>query len=225
MTSFPNTDPNVLFFDDFLGQSLDTSKWALAPRVNNRVGTNEIIVPSALSVDKSILTITANQIDATHWNSGLISSYPGFLFTPPCKIEYCAQVAGGSALWNILWSLDSTFTPGGGFIPEIDILESIGDPTVGFQTIHTALGVQQEVKVTNIGPGFHIYAVNFRTNQIDFLIDDQVTASYIPAPSFVANPFYLIANLAVGGSFPGPITANTPPIAKLLIDWIKVSLI
>jgi beta-glucanase (GH16 family) len=35
-------------------------------------------------------------------------------------------------------------------------------------------------------------------------------------------PFFLILNLAVGGSWPGAPNATTPFPAKMLVDWVRV---
>lgn len=36
-----------------------------------------------------------------------------------------------------------------------------------------------------------------------------------------SHKFFLILNLAIGGSYPGPVSKNIPFPAKMVVDWVR----
>jgi beta-glucanase (GH16 family) len=71
-----------------------------------------------------------------------------------------------------------------------------------------------------------VFAVEWRGNSIDWYIDDQyfqtVTANDVPGEWVFDHPFYMILNVAVGGTFVGPPDANTTFPQTMLVDWVRV---
>lgn len=74
---------------------------------------------------------------------------------------------------------------------------------------------------------FHIYAIEWDPSRITFLVDEQVYG--IQNSSGVAwrgdwvfnNEFFVILNLAVGGTLGGPVGANTVFPAELFVDYVR----
>ncbi len=66
-----------------------------------------------------------------------------------------------------------------------------------------------------VNTGFHLYAVEWAPNDIQFFFDDHLIAHRTPAdlpagaPWVYNHPFFLILNLAVGGDWPGNPDATT----------------
>ena len=75
---------------------------------------------------------------------------------------------------------------------------------------------------------FHVYGVSWNANKLVFTLDGVAYATYTPASlsptrQWVFNKrFFLILNLAVGGSWPGSPNATTTFPAKMLVDWVRV---
>jgi len=75
--------------------------------------------------------------------------------------------------------------------------------------------------------GMHVYAVEWRPQEIRWYIDGRLTWSRDTAttPWLVdafTRPFYLRLNLAVGGTWPGAPDRTTRLPASLDVDWVRV---
>ncbi len=75
---------------------------------------------------------------------------------------------------------------------------------------------------------FHVYAVEWTTNQIQFFLDTDLFATVTPAnvPSggtwvFTA-PEFIILNIAVGGNWPGNPDETTVFPQQMLVDYVRV---
>ena len=73
---------------------------------------------------------------------------------------------------------------------------------------------------------FYVYAVEWDDNKIDFFINDYLYGSIkkeqLPGDWVFNQPFYMILNVAVGGSFVGFPTAQTPFPQQMLVDYVRV---
>lgn len=152
------------------------------------------------------------------YSSGMISSRGRFAQTYG-YFEMRARWSAGKGLWPAFWLLPAT----GGWPPEIDILEAHGDkPDTAFHSIHSKVAASVTKKVTAPGAdqAFHTYGMLWTPATIDYFIDGTRTAS-LPTPGDMKRPMYLIANLAVGGRWPGDPDAATAFPATMEIDYIR----
>lgn len=152
------------------------------------------------------------------YSSGLISSKGQFqqLYG---YFEMRARWTGGRGVWPAFWLLP----PSGEWPPEIDILEAHGDkPTTAFQSVHSKVqtSITRKVSLSGTTADFHRYGVLWTPQTLDYYIDGVKTAS-IPTPADMNKPLYLLANLAIGGSWPGDPDANTVMPARMQIDYIR----
>ena len=159
------------------------------------------------------------------------------------KIKFPA----GQGLWSAFWML-SQGSPYGQWAAtgEIDIVEAVnlgaqpGPGGGGFNNIVGNLyygGAFPDIAFSgdsyrpspNITEGFHTYAVEWDENEIRWYFDDVLwltqnswssTGGDFPAP--FDQPFYIILNTAVGGSFPGDEVDNAALPASMLVDWVRV---
>ena len=73
-----------------------------------------------------------------------------------------------------------------------------------------------------------MYGVTWSPNKLVYTLDGVAYATYTPASLSPTEqwvfdkPFFLILNLAVGGSWPGSPNATTAFPAKMLVDWVRV---
>jgi beta-glucanase (GH16 family) len=150
------------------------------------------------------------------------------------RIEVRAKLPRGKGTWPAIWTLGADIRkvkwPGCG---EIDIMEQVGkDPNWIHGTVHySAEGKHQtnagKINVADPSASFHVYAINWYSDRIDFFFDD---TKYFTFPLNKAgfgqeNPFrkpqYLLINLALGGSWGGAIDNFIFP-QKYLIDYVRV---
>jgi beta-glucanase (GH16 family) len=148
--------------------------------------------------------------------SGMISSRGTFsqLYG---YFEARVKLPAGKGLWPAIWLLPADYS----WPPEIDIMESIGDPMKAWMTVHSGRAKTPGVEVHPILPGFHTYAVSWDPQNVIFYLDGQETQRN-PTPADMTKPMFVMANLAVGGVWAGPPDQNTRLPAKFSVDFIRV---
>lgn len=181
-------------------------------------------LPSPFAVDKGLLTITARATPLRFlerlglpYMSGMVTTEESFhqtygYFEINCRMPF------GKGLWPAFWLVGLTHDE-----PlEIDVVEVLEDaPATIYHSIH-APKRDVEWSITVDGPdttsGFHSYGVDWRPDRIDFYIDRKKVGS---APVRLPGPMYMIANVAVGGEWPGNPDAMTVFPASMQIDHIR----
>lgn len=150
------------------------------------------------------------------------------------KIEVRAKLPYGKGIWPAIWTLGMNCSeihwPQCG---EIDIMEFVGKtPNLVHANAHYALDGKHRSKPGKICTDkpfadFHVYAIEWYENRIDFFFDKKKyhTFHIDEAGQGKNNPFrkphYLLINLALGGSWGGPIDDAVLP-QKYLIDYVRV---
>jgi len=181
------------------------------------------------TVSNGILTLTAAPaapsiqplINNYQYTSGMITTYNSFSQTYG-YFEMRAQLPQGQGLWPAFWLLPED----GSWPPEIDVMEVLGnDMTTLYTSVHTnSTGVHTSVggnpKVADMSLGFHTYGVDWEASTITFYFDGQQVYQ-TATPSDMNKPMYMLANLAVGGGWPGNPDATTRFPAKFSIDYIR----
>ena len=148
------------------------------------------------------------------------------------RIEVRAKLPKGKGVWPAIWTLgNSGGWPGGG---ECDIMEYVGkQPGVVHATLHFKkngkhVGNGKQLAVPGLESGFHVYAMEWTADWIDFFCDAKKYQSFAvkDAQEGDTNPFrkphYLLLNLALGGGWGGPVIDDTIFPAKYLIDYVRV---
>jgi beta-glucanase (GH16 family) len=152
------------------------------------------------------------------YSSGLISTRSRFAQTYG-YFEIRARWSGGKGLWPAFWLLPAT----GKWPPEIDILEAHGDkPRTAYHSIHSnaVKATTKQGTIPGTGRDFHVYGALWTARSIDYFIDGVKTAT-LPTPADMHQPMYLLANLAVGGAWPGNPDAATRFPATMQIDYVR----
>lgn len=151
------------------------------------------------------------------------------------RIEARLKVPAGAGLWPAVWMLGANFAAvGWPDCGEIDIMEFIGrDPNVVMGTLHGpgysgALGLTgRSLQNSAVSDGFHTYAVEWSHDQISWFFDDveyhTLTRSDVGKDRWVFDqPFFLILNLAVGGTLGGFVSPETAFPSAVYIDYVRV---
>ena len=153
------------------------------------------------------------------------------------RIEIRAKIPKGLGVWPAIWMMginrSEVHWPGCG---EIDIMEFVGhDANHIFGSIHFAgEGLQghgashDKIEVTQPYNSFHIYALEWNSDEINIFMDDRKYHSFkVDSANTVSHgnpfrkPFYLLLNLALGGAWGGPIDDHNLP-QSFLIDYVRV---
>ncbi|KAL3146998.1 hypothetical protein ABBQ38_014965 [Trebouxia sp. C0009 RCD-2024] len=173
-------------------------------------------------------------------------------FTPknsPKGIRFAVRALmpeGGPGIWPAVWMMpvDNAYGPWPAS-GELDVFELTStlkiQSTVWYgpsypSTIH-------QYGQSNVAPGvFHVYAMDWTLQGLSFSIDGSIYYSIQPetstTPGYYTNPnttnatiadgapfdqpFYVLMNLAVGGTFSGDPTADTTFPQSLFIDYVRV---
>ena len=150
------------------------------------------------------------------------------------RMEARAKIPTGKGIWPAFWMLGSNISkvgwPKSG---EIDILEYVGrEPHQVYTTLHTQDSHGNSVnskktEIKNIEEGFHVYAIEWTKEKIEFFVDDVSIYTFKPE---VKNediwpfnqPFYFIINTAVGGNFGGHDVDDSIFPQQFVIDYVRV---
>jgi beta-glucanase (GH16 family) len=196
------------------------------------------------SIEKGNLVITARAEGLTgtdgiprDYTSARIKTLGRFAQTYG-RIEARIKIPRGQGIWPAFWMLGvdiaSVDWPTCG---EIDIMENIGrEPLLVHGTIHGpgysgSGGITAPFASADGKPfadAFHVYAVEWQPNQIRFFVDDHLYATRSPAdlPAGTRwvydHDFFLLLNVAVGGSWPGNPDATTTFPQQMLVDYVRV---
>jgi len=223
----PWTKPGwvLTFHDEFNGASLDTGKWLDSYPHGSRTHGNEeqeYYGTNAYTVNGGQLHLIATKQPqgGLPYTSGMICSYGHFAQTYGW-FEIRARFPAGKGMWPAFWLLPAAGT----WPPEIDILEILGhEPNKVYFTTHWAAGSPQQYGVNWTGPNFsddfHTFAVDWGPGSITWYVDG--VAHGHATTCVPQEPMFIVANLAVGGGWPGNPDATTPFPATMDIDYIRV---
>lgn len=142
----------------------------------------------------------------------------------------------GQGIWPAFWMLGSNFEEvGWPQCGEIDIMEFRGqDRALVLGTVHGpgysgGQGIGDRTSVSGGAAGsFHRYIVEWEPDHIRWYVDDvlfhELTPADLPPSSrwVYDHPFFLILNVAVGGTFLGNPDASTQFPQTMLVDYVRV---
>ena len=153
------------------------------------------------------------------------------------RIEISAKLPAGRGTWPAIWMLGSNHPavnwPECG---EIDIMEHVGyEPDSIYGTIHSKsynhlIGTQKTKAIYLHNPytAFNTYTIEWTPEKIDFLVNDvvynHIKNEHLSTAEWPFDqPFYLILNLAIGGSWGGKkgIDESIFPVT-MEVDYVRV---
>jgi beta-glucanase (GH16 family) len=152
------------------------------------------------------------------YSSGMVSTRDRFSQTYG-YFEMRARFPRGRGFWPAFWLLPKD----GSWPPEIDIVEELGhEPTTIHSTLHSKVVPTngKAISVSDSSSNFHRYGALWLPDRIDFYLDG-VKSFTVPTPSDAHKPMYMVANLAVGGGWPGYPDASTKFPGQMEIDYIR----
>lgn len=228
-------DGNLIFSDEFnIDGAPDPTKWGYDLGNNNGWGNQESQYYTNRRENSyisggtlKIVAIRENYMGFPFTSARLLTK-DKFAFTYG-RVEVSAKVPTGVGTWPAIWMLGSNINtvpwPGCG---EIDIMEHLGrDLNKIYGTFHypgrSGGNANGNTKIiSNATTQFHKYSVDWRAESIKIYVDDELVHSLANSNAVPFNhDFFIILNLAMGGTFAGPVDANVNG-GTLEIDYVRV---
>ena len=235
----------LVWADEFNDTTLNLNNWNI--EVNGSPANNEkeyyTARPQNISVGDTVLTITALKESylGKAYTSGRINTANKFTFQYG-KIEARMKLPYGQGIWPAFWLLGSNIsTIGWPYCGEMDIMEMIGGSTGVnsdskiYTTLHWASstgtdlsnGSSKSLTSGKFADAYHTFTLTWDANAVNAYFDGAATAYYTLSPlptNFNAfkQPFFIIFNLAVGGSWPGDPNTSTVFPQTLKVDYVRV---
>ncbi len=151
------------------------------------------------------------------------------------RYEARIKTPSGPGIWPAFWMLgDNIDTKPWPQCGEIDIMEQRGNqPNITHGTVHgpgysggNSVGKSYALTSGRFDTDYHVYAVEWGTDYIDFYVDkflyQRITPASVKGEWVFNQPFFLLLNIAVGGNFVGFPTTGTPFPQTMYIDYVKV---
>ncbi len=151
------------------------------------------------------------------------------------RFEARMRLPYGQGIWPAFWMLgadiDENPWPAAG---EIDIMEVRGQaPSVLIGSVHgpgysggSAISKEYTLPNDRLDTGFHIFGIEWGPEYVNFYVDDvlynQITPEDVTGDWVFDKPFYLLMNLAVGGTFVGAPNEETVFPQTMLVDYVRV---
>lgn len=198
--------------------------------------------PENATIQNGVLLITAREesFAGAQYTSARLSTKDIFE-QKYGRFEARIRLPFGQGIWPAFWMLgadiDENPWPGAG---EIDIMEYRGqEPTILIGSVHgpgynggDAISKEYTLENDRFDTGFHIFGIEWGPDFINYYVDDvlynQITPEDIDEETngegtWVFNkPFYILMNLAVGGTFVGSPNAETQFPQTMLVDYVRV---
>ena len=155
------------------------------------------------------------------------------------RFEARIQMPEGQGLWPAFWMMgDNINTVNWPSCGEIDVMENIGkEPSINHGSLHMpASGSTNDDELTGmytqaggakLGDAFHTYAVEWSSSAIAFYVDDTLYETQTPQAATgrtweFDHPFFILLNVAVGGTWPGAPDSTTSFPQTMKVDYVRV---
>lgn len=235
VTEFPgDSEEEAAWSQEFEGSSLDTSIWNYEiGNGDNGWGNGEAQYYTDQNTEVSNGTLKINAIaepiNGYNYSSARITTQDNFEFQYG-RIEVRAKLPSAGGTWPAIWMLGENFdTVSWPNCGEIDIMEHVGNDlgevlgTLHFPGNSGGNAVSQGTNVENVATEFHKYTMEWTEDHIVFLVDGEVYHEFtnMAGTPFVDHEFFLILNVAMGGTLGGTIDpAFTQDTME--IDYVRV---
>ena len=244
-----NAYTDIVWQDEFdVDGSVDSDRWIFDIGTGEEIfgqpgwGNNERQYytdrPENIRVEDGMLNITAREelFEGSSYTSAKILTRGVFEKTFG-RFEARIQLPFGQGIWPAFWLLgdDSDGAEIWPQIGEIDIMEYRGqEPLVIHGSVHgpgysggRAVTDMYSLPSGRFDSEFHLFAIEWGPDFIKYYVDDvlyneitpdDVTGEWV----FNDNSFYIIMNVAVGGTFVGPPSPQTPFPQTMKVDYVRV---
>ena len=228
---------NLVWSDEFNDPTINKTNWVFETGNNNGWGNSELEYytnrPANASISNGNLQIIA--IKESYLGKSYTSARmktQGLRNFTYGKIEARIKAPVGQGIWPAFWTLGKNINDPLWNWPkcgEMDILEHIDNSKVLNGTLHwdnnghLSNGKTILCDVTK----FHVYGLEWDANSIKLFLDgtqylEQNIANNFSSTDEFHLPFFILLNLAVGGTWPGSPDATTIFPDTLFVDYVRV---
>jgi len=150
------------------------------------------------------------------------------------RVEMRAKLPAARGTWPAFWMMGEDIgRVGWPRCGEIDIMEHVGyDPSVVHANVHQAgedgrpWSKGGQIRVPNHASAFHVYAVEWRPDRLDFFVDDKKYFTFPnqgPAKWTFNRRCYLLLNFAVGGDWGGQKGVDETAFPqRYVVEYVRV---
>ena len=198
--------------------------------------------PNASVGTDGVLHIVAHQPSPGVYTSARLKTQGLFSFQYG-RLEFRARAPEAQGFWPAGWLVGNTIaTVGWPASGEMDVLERVNAapvPDWNMGSIHgtgftgSNLGVKYNFPNGQTASDWHVYGMIWKPGSVAYYIDspNNVYATFTPSSlsslpgavwPFDSGPSFMLLNLAVGGSWPGPPDATTPFPSEYDIDYVRL---
>lgn len=230
----------LVWQEEFSGPSLDTAKWTrIQP---NKADWGRHMTDKGICYDMSggLLYLKGmvnpdTSVDKRPFLTGGIWSKGKFAFQYG-MVEIRAKLECAQGAWPAMWMLAETDKYGG--YPkngEIDIMEHLNYDSIIYQTIHSYYTLTLKKKDVPPHHGtapfkrddFNVFGLKWYPDKIVYVLNGKETFTYPrlknvdPSQWPFDQPFYLLIDQQLGGSWVGKVDPETLPV-NMIVDWVRV---
>lgn len=242
-----NLEWKLVWSDEFDGVTIDTNNWNFqlveAGKYNEEwqrytnseqnayIENNQLVIKAIHESDSHGL----DQYTSARLNTARKQSWTYG------KIQASIKLPQGKGIWPAFWMLGTNINENGGDTPwpqsgEIDIFELYGtkDDAVIEANAHYAdslgkhamMGAKDfKLEEGIFADDFHTFELEWTPEYLQWFVDGKAYARMdIQGESFAAfhKPFFLLLNVAVGGTYAGRPDATTTFPQMMYVNWIRV---
>ena len=153
------------------------------------------------------------------------------------RIAARIRLPQGKGIWPAYWMLGADFGDvGWPTSGEIDVMENVGhEPSVIHSSLHGPttsapynLTAARTLQQGAWHEGFHVFAAEWAPRSIAFSVDRAEYARFRPADLpeggrwVFDHPFFVLLNIAVGGTWPGSPDGSTRFPQTMLVDYVRL---
>jgi beta-glucanase (GH16 family) len=154
------------------------------------------------------------------------------------RIEARIKLPLGQGIWPAFWMLgDNISTVGWPNCGEIDIMENIGrEPSISHGSLHgpgyfggnSITATYTLADAQRLSDDSHVFSLEWGPNVVKFFLDGNLYQTRTPADVpegglwVFDHPFFLLLNVAVGGSWPGSPDDTTVFPQTMVVDYVRV---
>jgi len=242
----PGLDWNLAWSDEFDSDTINPNNWNFqvekAGRFNKEWQRYTNSSENAY-IENGCLVLKAIHEGKKHglnqYTSARLNTAHKFNFTYG-KLAARIKLPYGKGIWPAFWMLGSSIDENGGdtlwpFCGEIDILELYGttDDAVIEANVHYAdksdkhamMGaVSYKLETGKFADDFHVFELEWDAEKFVWYVDGVQFASMLISDkefSALHEDFFLLLNIAVGGTFAGRPDSSTPFPQFMYVDWIR----
>jgi len=155
------------------------------------------------------------------------------------RFEARIQIPEGQGIWPAFWMMgDNINQVNWPTCGEIDVMENVGkEPSINHGSMHMpATGSSSDSQLTGmytlpggakLGDDFHIYAIEWSSTEVAFYVDGNLYETQTKAGTTgrtweFDHPFFILLNVAVGGTWPGAPDSTTSFPQTMKVDYVRV---